>query len=102
MAEMVREFCCFADRRWMSANKDSLVNIWGWLAVNDEPVRGDPQPGDRLRRAAQRGGAPAPSRRRPPALTAAAPTGRLWTGACSWATGTGGWQNTPGGIQLQV
>jgi tyrosine phenol-lyase len=35
IAEIVFEFCGYTDGAWMSAKKDHLVNIGGWLAVND-------------------------------------------------------------------
>jgi tyrosine phenol-lyase len=38
IAAIVKEFCSYTDGAWMSAKKDSLVNIGGWLAVNDEEV----------------------------------------------------------------
>lgn len=36
IAEILKEFCSYTDGAWISAKKDSLVNIGGWLAVNDE------------------------------------------------------------------
>ena len=36
IAAILKEFCDYTDGAWMSAKKDSLVNIGGWLAVNDE------------------------------------------------------------------
>jgi tyrosine phenol-lyase len=38
IAEILKEFCSFTDGAWMSAKKDNLVNIGGWLAVNDPKV----------------------------------------------------------------
>ena len=35
VAEILLEFCSHTDGSWMSAKKDSLVNIGGWLALND-------------------------------------------------------------------
>ena len=35
VAEILKEFCSYTDGAWMSAKKDNLVNIGGWLAVND-------------------------------------------------------------------
>jgi len=35
IAEIALEFCGYTDGAWSSAKKDSLVNIGGWLAVND-------------------------------------------------------------------
>ncbi len=35
IAEILFEFCSYTDAAWMSAKKDNLVNIGGWLAVND-------------------------------------------------------------------
>ncbi len=38
IAEILFEFCSYTDGAWMSAKKDHLVNIGGWLAVNDHDV----------------------------------------------------------------
>jgi tyrosine phenol-lyase len=38
IAEIVHEFCSYTDGAWMSSKKDSLVNIGGWVAVNDTPI----------------------------------------------------------------
>ena len=38
IAEILKEFCSYTDGAWMSAKKDNLVNIGGWLATNDEDV----------------------------------------------------------------
>ncbi len=38
IATIVKEFCGYTDGAWMSAKKDNLVNIGGWLAVNDEQL----------------------------------------------------------------
>ena len=35
IAAILKEFCSYTDGCWMSAKKDNLVNIGGWLAVND-------------------------------------------------------------------
>jgi tyrosine phenol-lyase len=38
VAEILKEFCSYTDGAWMSAKKDNLVNIGGWLAVNDHDL----------------------------------------------------------------
>lgn len=38
IAEILREFCSYTDGACMSAKKDSLVNIGGWLALNDRDL----------------------------------------------------------------
>lgn len=35
IAAILKEFCSYTDGAWMSAKKDSLVNIGGWVAGND-------------------------------------------------------------------
>ncbi len=35
IARILKEFCSYTDGAWTSAKKDNLVNIGGWLAVND-------------------------------------------------------------------
>jgi len=36
VAEILKEYCSYTDSCTMSAKKDALVNIGGWLATNDE------------------------------------------------------------------
>jgi len=38
IAEILKEFCGHTDGAWMSAKKDNLVNIGGWLAVNHDDL----------------------------------------------------------------
>jgi tyrosine phenol-lyase len=38
IAAILKEFCTYSDGAWMSAKKDHMVNIGGWLAVNDPDV----------------------------------------------------------------
>jgi len=38
IAAILKEFCSYTDGCWMSAKKDNLVNIGGWLAVRDAPL----------------------------------------------------------------
>jgi len=38
IAAILKEFCNYTDGAWMSAKKDNLVNIGGWLAVNDNEL----------------------------------------------------------------
>jgi tyrosine phenol-lyase len=36
VADILHEFCSYTDGCWMSAKKDALVNIGGWLSLNDD------------------------------------------------------------------
>jgi len=36
--EIVLEFCSYSHGAWCSAKKDNLVNIGGWIAVNDDDL----------------------------------------------------------------
>jgi tyrosine phenol-lyase len=38
IAAILKDFCSYTDGAWMSAKKDNLVNIGGWLAVNDSDL----------------------------------------------------------------
>ena len=38
LREILLEFCSYTDGAWISAKKDSLVNIGGWVAVRDEEL----------------------------------------------------------------
>lgn len=38
IARILREFCSYTDGAWMSSKKDHLVNIGGWLAVNNQEL----------------------------------------------------------------
>ena len=38
IAAILKEFCGYTDGAWMSSKKDHLVNIGGWLAVNDSEL----------------------------------------------------------------
>jgi len=38
IAAILKEFCSYTNGAWMSAKKDHLVNIGGWLAVNDNEL----------------------------------------------------------------
>ena len=38
IAEILKEFASYSDGAWMSGKKDHLVNIGGWVAVNDAEV----------------------------------------------------------------
>jgi tyrosine phenol-lyase len=38
VAEILKEFCSYSDGCTMSGKKDALVNIGGWLAINDDSL----------------------------------------------------------------
>ncbi len=41
VAEILLEFCSHSDGCTMSGKKDSLVNMGGWLAINDQAIYGE-------------------------------------------------------------
>jgi tyrosine phenol-lyase len=38
IAAILKQFCSYTDGAWMSAKKDNLVNIGGWLAMNHQDL----------------------------------------------------------------